>query len=96
MNFNESNVSEPPLTKNLTDEEVQYIVTEPIRFKHPCHSQAVKRHMRLVTEASRVASTFKRRDGFIRQRIRSQKLIKRCDLKQDILRLYTYTAWVEY
>ena len=65
VNFNESNVIEPPLTKNLTDEEVQYFVTEPIRFKHPCHSQAVKRHMRLVTEASRVASTFKRRDVFL-------------------------------
>ena len=43
MNFNESNVSEQPLTKNLTDKEVQYIVTESIRFKHPCNSQAFER-----------------------------------------------------
>ena len=54
----EVNVKEPPLTKNLTEEEIRRLLSEPLKFNHPCHSQAVGRHIRVVSEAARVVTTF--------------------------------------
>ena len=76
-------VGEPPLTTTLTNEELERIISVPAQFKQPCHSQAVERHIRLVSEASSKACTFERRDGIIRQRIRSRKLVKFCETKRQ-------------
>ena len=48
----------------------------PLKLKHPCHNQKMQRHVKLVTEAAGAVAGFDRRDGLIRQRIRSRKLMK--------------------
>ena len=76
-------VEEPPLTKDLANEEINAIVKTTLLLTHPCHNQAVERHIRLVSEAARTVCTFERRDGLIRQRICSHGLIKKCDKKNN-------------
>ena len=41
--------------------------------------------MKLVTEASAVMSTFEKRDGQIRQKITSRKLMKKFDTKNNLI-----------
>ena len=43
--------------------------------KYPCHTQAVKRCVKLVTEASSAACDVKDRDGFIRVRLESKQIM---------------------
>ena len=50
---------------------------------NPCDSQAVERHIKLVSQASTMATIFERRDGMIRHHIRSQRLMKKFDAKRE-------------
>ena len=78
-------LTEPPLTKSFTNEEIEKAISTPIVFEHPCHSQAVERHVRLVSNASASVSSFERRDGLIRQQIKSHSLIKTFDTKKQFV-----------
>ena len=44
---------------------------------HPCHKQSVERHVKRVAEESAQVVGFDRRDGVIRQKIKSCKLMKK-------------------
>ena len=72
---------EPPAIRNMTTAELQKLRTSRLEIMHPCHNQAVERHIKLVTEASASVSGYERRDGMIRHRIRSRKLMKSFDTK---------------
>ena len=74
-------VYEPPLLTRFKNNEIEELDSRPLKLLHPCHNQAVERHVKLVTEAARKVATFSRRDGLIRQRIRSQKIMKRMIVK---------------
>ena len=74
--LNDDNLEEPPLTRNLSFNELKSISEAPLILKHPCHNQNVERHVKMVTEASSSVFTFNRRDGLIRQKVKSRKLIK--------------------
>ena len=75
---------EPPLTKHLSIEELQQIVHEPFNPpKYPCHTQAVERGVKVVTEASAAVSGQSQRDGYIRQKLHSRKNFASYDSKQD-------------
>jgi hypothetical protein len=57
INWQESYITEPPLTKNISDEDLKLLVatgdTPVVDFpQFPCHTQAVERCVKLVTEAS--------------------------------------------
>ena len=67
----------------IADEELQEFITTPLLTRLLCHNQAVERHVKLVTEASASVSSFERRDGLIRQKIKSRKLQKVFEAKQD-------------
>ena len=43
---------EPPITRFPTDQQLDHSIDKPLRLNHPCHNQAVERHLKLVTEAS--------------------------------------------
>ena len=45
------------------------------------HNQCVERHVKMVTEAAAQVEGFERRDGLIRQKIKSRKLLKKFDTK---------------
>ena len=76
-------VEEPPLTRSYTEDEILSFKTSPLQLHHPCHNQAVERHIKLVSKASSTVATFERRDGLIRQQIRSRKLMKKFDSEKD-------------
>ena len=76
-------VLEPPLTKvmcpALTDEELHSIPSLP------CHTQAVERCIKLVTEASQKVCGAKARDGYIINTLKSQKKNPKLDSKKDLV-----------
>ena len=82
INWTETQKYEPPLTKKFTMDELIYFtenydkLIETQYFKLPCHTQAVERNIKLVTEASEAVIP-KNRDGFIRNKIKSRSVIKK-------------------
>ena len=67
---------QPPAIGHLTDVDIEQCRVRPLTLHHPCHNQSVERHVKLVTEASAQVEGFARRDGIIRQKIKSRKLLK--------------------
>lgn len=82
-----SEVLEPPLTKTMNYYEIKErgSTGETPSFipKFPCHTQAVERHIKLVTEASTVVCGSEARDGFIKTRVLSRQKMPKIESKQD-------------
>ena len=82
-------ITEPPLTTLFSDEMVQHqVLTGEIHNDWPwkgvpCHSQAVERMVKLVTEASGSVCGHQRRDGMIRATIQSRKKLPNFDSKKS-------------
>lgn len=78
-------ITEPPITMKYSDEEISHIIAEGGNFpeieKYPCHSQAVERCVKIVTEASLSVCGSEARDGFIRTRIKARQDIPCFDTK---------------
>jgi hypothetical protein len=74
--WNECQVTSPPILSHISNEELEARLHENnlnlqiIDF--PCHTQAVERCVKIVTEASRCVIGENSRDGFIRNRIESR------------------------
>ena len=83
INLNQSNLSEPPALKSLQLQEIEAMRKHKLIMNHPCHNQAVERHIKVVTEASSLFCTFEQRDGSIRQKLRSRQLMKKFDTKKQ-------------
>lgn len=77
---------EPPLTRSLTTAEIKNYITngeEMITFpKLVCHTQAVERCVRLVTEAAAAVGDLER-DGYIRSRLMSRSIMPRYNKKSE-------------
>ena len=50
---------------------------------YPCHTQAVERGVKLVSEASAAAIGQEAREGFICQRIKERKVLNKFESKKD-------------
>ena len=74
---------QPPAIGHLTDVDIEQCRVRPLTLHHPCHNQSVERHVKLVTEASAQVEGFARRDGIIRQKIKSRKLLKTFNTKRQ-------------
>ena len=79
---------EPPVLKTMTDTELQQFIVMDVTTtifspKFSCHSQAVEKLVKLVTEASKAVCGPKPQDGFIRARITSHQLVPRFEFKRD-------------
>lgn len=73
IDWQTSFVTEPPATKSLSQSDLERFVCSKeapvIDFpRFPCHTQAVERCVKAVTEASQTVVGQKSRDGFIRAR----------------------------
>lgn len=82
------NVTEPPVIKFLSDEVISEVITSGdcsnINFpRFPCHTQSVERCVKLVTEASSEVFGMQRRDGLIRSRIASRKIMPKFNTKKQ-------------
>ena len=88
INWQKSVVTEPPLTKMFSNDQIddfikeQHILEIP---KFPCHTQAVERCIKLVTDASLAVCGEHKRDGYIRSIIESRKEIPLFNTKKDFL-----------
>ena len=81
-------ISEPPVIKAMTDAELRDFITTDVTPtvifpKFPCHTQAVERHVKLVTEAAKAVCGQKSRDGFIRARVASRQQMPAFKSKRD-------------
>ena len=75
-NIDAEKIAEAPLLQSLSFMEIQNLRGAPLKASRPCHNQAVKRHFKLVTEASSITTGFASRNGLIKQRIKSRHLMK--------------------
>ena len=77
-------LSEPPLTLSKTNEELLAYKESPMVVpKYPCHTQAVERAVRLVSEASAAVVGQEARDGFIQQRMEARKILPNFETKKE-------------
>ncbi|KAE8739810.1 hypothetical protein FOCC_FOCC014702 [Frankliniella occidentalis] len=86
-----SRPTEPPLLRFYSDEEIREIAMsrqQPSFFGLPCHTQAVERGVKIVTEASAAVCGEKSREGFIQSRLESRKTLPQIDTKKDFLLLF--------
>ena len=74
---------QPPVIQNLSDSDIREFQLSPLKLRHPCHNQSVERHVKLVTEAAAQVCGYERRDGLIRQKIKSSKMMKKFDMKKQ-------------
>jgi len=88
INWTDVDVTVPPLLSQVPVDEISRHVFEGndalLPFLHvPCHTQAVERHVKLVTEASQSVCGEKARNGFIKNRIASRQQMAAFNNKRD-------------
>ena len=69
---------------HLINDSAEECRMTPLLLSLPCHNQTVERHVKLVTEASDPSlevAGFERRDGIVRQKIKSCSFMKKFDTK---------------
>lgn len=90
ISWQDCNITEPPLTFKYSEKELKDMLisgcgTENENLmafpKLPCHTQTVERCVKLVTEASLAVCGHDARDGFIRSRLESRRLMPKFDTK---------------
>lgn len=89
INWNYTDVTEPPMTRDWSDSEIQNILSEEYPLscdmvkKVPCHSQAVERMVKVVTESANQVCGSTERDGFIRARLLDRKIMPVFNTKSE-------------
>jgi len=84
-------VTEPPLTKDINDDDLEQLIhnaddsaIDLLRFpKFPCHTQAVERSVKTVTESSLLVVGQHARDGLVRARLEARKIMPTYETKRD-------------
>ena len=78
IDWQQSKITEPPLTRHMTEEDIASHIANQSRItfeKFPCHTQAVERMIKEVTDASLKVCGYEARDGYIRSRLESRAKI---------------------
>lgn len=78
---------EPAVTSFMSKHDLTEIVDDPTNYKEElkdiyCHTQPVERGVKMVTEASAIIADVDKRDGAIRAKILSRKLMPKFDSKK--------------
>ncbi|GBN90166.1 hypothetical protein AVEN_89843-1 [Araneus ventricosus] len=86
------NVIEPPLTERFSDDMISEAIVNPAIIQEAilptvkgffCHTQATERIVKVVTEAAAAVCRPSRKDGFIKNRLKSRNLIPVFNTKHD-------------
>ena len=82
--------TEPPITMAISEEELCACIRDDKKwdeklFDFPCHTQALERCIKLVTEASCKVYGKDSRDGFVRATIESRRKMPRLESKKDLI-----------
>lgn len=86
INWQRVTRTEPPTFRNIADEDLEDAIRTKRIFeipKFPCHTQAVERGIKLVTEASSSVSGYDKRDGFIKAKLKSHILMPTFETKKE-------------
>jgi len=88
IDWQDTPISEPPILANNSADDIEMFVasgdTPVMDFpKYPCHTQAVERCVKLVTESCSSVCGVTARDGFIRVRLESRKIMPSFESKCD-------------
>lgn len=90
IEWSKEKITEPPVTMKYSDSEITSKIASGGKLldieKYPCHTQAVERCVKLVTEASASVCGPVARDGFIRTRIKARQEIPVFDTKSQYFR----------
>ena len=80
-------ITEPPITMDIAGEMLITMISTPtLKFaRFPCHTQAVERHIKLVTEASKLVCGPESPDEFIRTRLQSRSKMSTFDIKAELI-----------
>lgn len=87
---------EPPATIGLSEEEIMTFIKSKAEFealKLPCHTQAVERGIKLVTEASVAVCGEVARDGFIRTRQKSRQDMPTYESKKEFFKTVVFSIF---
>ncbi|GBM03036.1 hypothetical protein AVEN_14548-1 [Araneus ventricosus] len=88
INWNSCVVYPPPMLRDLSEDDIKSLInsdTAPIREiqKFRCHTQAVERCVKLVTEASNKVCGREARDSYIRATLKSRSVMPNFSKKSD-------------
>ncbi|GBM19746.1 hypothetical protein AVEN_895-1 [Araneus ventricosus] len=88
INWNSCVVYPPPMLRNLSEDDIKSLInsdTTPIKEiqKFSCHTQAVERCVKLVTEASNKVCGHEARDDYIRATLKSRSVMPNFFKKSD-------------
>lgn len=78
INWHKTGETEPPVLKGVDLDELNIDM-----LQYPCHTQAVERCVKLVTEASSKVCGEENREGYIASQIQSRKEIPKFESKKD-------------
>ena len=77
-------VTEPPLTFNLSNQDLIEIMTVKLEIKsYKVHTQSVERAVKLVTQASISVYGPEARDGYVKATVLSRRIMPKLSSKQD-------------
>lgn len=84
----QENITESPILKSVTEENLRLFVAQKGEgelnlLRLPCHTQAVERAVKAVTEASCSLCNRTAREGFIKAQIDSRKSMPKFGSKKD-------------
>lgn len=90
INWQDTPTAVPPLLVNVSEIDLKDILESPYEAeilrnikRYPCHTQAVERVVKVVTESSLITANCNRRDGIIRATIKSRKEMPKFNTKKD-------------
>ena len=80
-------MTEPPVLKDLTDDDIRQFRDIPYSLHVPSNTQFVERMIKVITQKGCRAASPTLRDGITRATIASQKQLPQCKTKDDFLAL---------
>ena len=84
IDWTKSLESEPPYIAQLSDEDIIKILDSPLQVpRWVNNTQSVERGIKAVTESCTTVTSPVERDGYIKQRIYSRKLMPKFNTKRD-------------
>lgn len=89
IKWEDNTITEPPLLRDLSTDELQQITdatsNDSIKYikKFPCHTQAVERTVKLVSESCMLVTNNVKRDGVIKTTLESRRKMPLFKSKQD-------------
>ena len=82
-------LTEPPLTYHLSNDELELLIDEALTLApYRSHTQSVERAVKVVTDASGKVYGLVAAQGYIRSKISSRQLYKKCDTKKELIKMF--------